>query len=74
MIVTKTILFFFALIFTIQFIVDIILRIIGEIKQHQTGDEWHDNFVKGYIKPLAHADKLALTIVAWTALYVICQI
>ncbi len=74
MIVTKSILFFFALIFSIHFIVDLILRIIGEIKQHQTGDEWHTEFVHGHIKPLAHADKLILMIVAWTSFYVMYQL
>ena len=71
MIVIKTILFFFGLIFTIQFVCDFILRIIGQIKYHQTGDEWHNEFVQGYIQILAHAKRLPLMIITWTCFYLV---
>lgn len=74
MIAIKTLIFFFGLIFTIQFVTDLVLRIIGQTKYHKTGTEWHTNFVQGFIKPLAHADKLAAMIVTWTAFYVLCQV
>lgn len=73
MIIAKAILFFAGLIFSIMFITDLVLRIIGQIKQHQTGDEWHREFVQGHIKPLAYVDKLAAMIATWTAFYVLCQ-
>ena len=74
MIIAKSILFFAALIFTVKFIVDVVLRIIGFVKDFPTSEEWHENFVKGYIKPPAYADKLAAMIATWTAFYVLCQV
>lgn len=74
MIITKTILFSLALIFTIRFLSDFILRLIGQLKRHKTDDEWHDNYTKGYIQILPFAKNLSLMIATWTCFYLMYQI
>ncbi len=72
MIAIKTILFFFALIFTIRFCVDVVLRIIGLTKTY-TNEEWHYTYVRGWLNPLEFATNKIPMILTWTAFYLINQ-
>lgn len=63
MIAIKTTLFFFGLIFTIQFIVDVIMRIITYTKEF-TNEEWHQVFIYGWLNPLEFAkNKISMILV-----------
>lgn len=72
MIAIKTIIFFFALIFSIRFIVDVVLRIINFTKDF-TDEEWHQAFVYGWLNPLEFAKNKIPMILTWTAFYLINQ-
>lgn len=71
MIIAKTILFFFGLIFTFSFLGDFILRII--MRSKEDADELHQDFVHGYAT-IINASKISWMILTWTAFYVSCQV
>lgn len=70
MITIKVILFFFGLIFSIRFIIDVVMRIITYHKEY-TNKEWHQAFVYGWLNPLEFANNKIPMILTWTALYLL---
>lgn len=70
MIAIKTIIFFFAFGATLQMIEEMIMRIILDSKKEH--DEYRENFVRGYTT-LLEGRMPIITIVLWTAFYLINQ-
>jgi len=67
----KTILFFFGLIFTVRFLADVVLRIIGQSKYYGDGDDWHSAYTHGEIDVLSFATNLPIMIATWTVFYLV---
>lgn len=59
------------LIFTVRFLADVTLRIIGQVKEYETEEEWHNAFIHGNIEVLAFAKNLPIMITTWTCLYLV---